>query len=62
MAENDRKRNSVLSVGLGIVFGAGLGMITGLIFDFHFLASAGVGMALGLVIGALILLTSQKER
>lgn len=40
--------------GLGVVFGAGLGMIVGLVFLESWWLGMGVGAAIGLVLGSVV--------
>lgn len=42
------------SVGIGLVFGAGVGIIIGLIFNFNIGFTIIIGAGLGLVIGSVI--------
>lgn len=47
-------------VGLGLVFGAGIGIIGSLLFDFELVYGIAAGAALGYLVGLVISLTGKR--
>jgi NhaP-type Na+/H+ or K+/H+ antiporter len=58
----NKKSVRMLSTGLGIVFGSGVGVLASILYSFHIAASIIGGAAVGLLIGIIASMLFGTER